>query len=61
MTVAPFTYVTGMMATLFGWIGWSELPDIGSGVGAVLIIGACVSLSLQGKLPNPWKLKMPKN
>jgi drug/metabolite transporter (DMT)-like permease len=59
VTVAPFTYVTVMMATLIGWIGWNELPDIGSGVGAILIISACISLSIQGKLPNPWKLKKP--
>jgi drug/metabolite transporter (DMT)-like permease len=60
VTVAPFTYVTVIIATLIGWIGWNELPDIGSGVGAILIISACLSLSFQGKLPNPWKLKKPK-
>ncbi len=59
VTVAPFTYVTVAMATLFGWLIWNELPDIGSSIGAVLIIGACMSLSVQGKLPNPWKLKKP--
>ena len=56
-SVAPFTYVTVMMATLIGLIGWNELPDIGSGVGAVFIITACLSLTFQGKLPNPWKIK----
>jgi len=60
VTVAPFTYVTVMMATLIGWIVWNELPDIGSSIGAVLIIGSCLSLTVQGKLPNPWKLKIPK-
>lgn len=60
VTVAPYTYVTVMMATLIGWVIWDELPDIGSSVGAVLIIGSCLSLSLQGKVPNPWKLKTPK-
>ncbi len=60
VTVAPFTYVTVVMATLIGWIGWNELPDIGSSIGAILIIGACLSLSFQGKLPNPWKLRKPK-
>lgn len=59
VTVAPFTYVTVVMATLIGWIGWNELPDIGSSFGAILIIGSCLSLSLQGKLPSPWKLKKP--
>ena len=59
VTVAPFTYVTVMMATIFGWIGWNELPDIGSSIGAVLIIGSCLSLIIQGKLPNPWKQKPP--
>ncbi len=60
VTVAPFTYVTVMMATLFGWIGWHELPDVGSSVGAILIIGSCLSLTIQGKLPNPWKQKPPE-
>lgn len=59
VTVAPFTYVTVMMATLFGWIGWNELPDISSSIGAILIIGSCLSLTIQGKLPNPWKQKPP--
>lgn len=60
VTVAPFTYVTVVMATLIGWLGWNELPDLGSSIGAVLIISACLSLSFQGKLPNPWKLRKPK-
>jgi len=59
VTVAPFTYVTVMMATIFGWVGWDELPDIGSSIGAILIIGSCLSLTIQGKLPNPWKQKTP--
>ncbi|MBL1141517.1 MAG: DMT family transporter [Proteobacteria bacterium] len=59
VTVAPFTYVTVVVATLIGWIGWEELPDIGSSIGTILIISACISLSFQGKLPNPWKLKKP--
>ena len=60
VSVAPFTYVTVIIATLIGWLVWNEVPDIGSGVGAVLIISACLSLSIRGKLPNPWKLKKPK-
>jgi drug/metabolite transporter (DMT)-like permease len=56
-TVSPFTYVTVLMATLFGWIGWNEVPDIGSGIGAIFIIGSCLSLTLQGKLPTAWKMK----
>jgi drug/metabolite transporter (DMT)-like permease len=60
VTIAPFTYITVVIATLIGWIGWNEFPDIGSGVGAILIISACLSLSIQGKLPNPWKLKKPE-
>jgi len=59
VTVAPYTYVTVMMATIFGWVGWNELPDIGSSIGAILIIGSCLSLTIQGKLPNPWKQKSP--
>lgn len=60
VTVAPFTYVTVIIVTLIGWLVWNELPDIGSGAGAILIISACLSLSIQGKLPNPWKFKKPK-
>jgi drug/metabolite transporter (DMT)-like permease len=60
VSVAPFTYVTVIIATLIAWLVWNEVPDIGSGVGAILIISACLSLSLQGKLPNPWKLKKPR-
>lgn len=60
VTVAPFTYVTVVVATLIGWFVWNELPDIGSSIGAVLIIGSCLSLTIQGKLPNPWKLKSPE-
>ena len=56
-TVSPFTYVTVLMATLFGWIGWNEVPDIGSGIGAIFIISSCLSLTLQGKLPTAWKMK----
>ena len=61
VTVAPFTYVTVVIATIIGWVGWNELPDLGSSIGAILIISACLSLSFQGKLPNPWKLKKPKS
>ena len=60
VTVAPFTYVTVMIATLIGWLVWDELPDIGSSFGAILIIGSCLSLSLHGKLPNPWKFRKPE-
>ena len=56
-TISPFTYVTVLMATLFGWIGWNEVPDIGSGIGAIFIISSCLSLTLQGKLPTAWKMK----
>lgn len=59
VTVAPFAYVSVALATLIGWLGWDEIPDVGFGLGAVLIAGACLSLSLQGRLPNPWKLKRP--
>lgn len=59
ITVAPFTYVTVVMATFIGWLGWRELPDIGSGIGAILITGACLSLLLKGKLPNPSKPGKP--
>jgi len=56
-TVSPFTYVTVLIATLFGWVGWNEIPDIGSGIGMIFIIGSCLFLTLQGKLPSAWKMK----
>ena len=56
-TVSPFTYVTVLIATLFGWIGWNEIPDIGSGIGAIFIISSCLFLTFQGKLPTAWKMK----
>ncbi|MAJ91068.1 MAG: hypothetical protein CMF40_02650 [Legionellales bacterium] len=56
-TVSPFTYITVLMATLFAWIGWNELPDISSGIGAIFIIGSCLFLTVQGQLPSAWKQK----
>lgn len=53
VTVAPFTYVTVIMTTLLGWLGWNELPDTGSSIGAILIIGSCTSLIIQSKSSNP--------
>lgn len=57
--VSPFTYATVVFATLLGWIGWQELPDIGSSIGALLVVVACLSITLKGKLPNPWAKKKP--
>ena len=53
VTVAPLTYVTVIMTTLLGWLGWNELPDAGSSIGAILIIGSCTSLIIQSKSSNP--------
>ncbi|MDB9751695.1 DMT family transporter [Gammaproteobacteria bacterium] len=52
VTVAPFTYVTVIMTTLLGWLGWNELPDTVSSIGAILIIGSCTSLIIQSKSSN---------
>lgn len=56
-TVAPFTYVTVIFATLIGWLGWGELPDISSAIGAVLISIACISLLFNGKFFMSWTSK----
>ncbi len=55
--VAPFTYVTVLVATLIGWFAWQELPDLGSSIGSILVMAACLCIIFQGKLPNPWKIK----
>ena len=52
VTVAPFTYVTVIMTTLLGWLGWNEFPDTVSSIGAILIIGSCTSLIIQSKSSN---------
>lgn len=57
--IAPFTYVTVLMATLIGWLGWNELPDIGSSIGAILVIISCLVITMQGKLLQVWKRKQP--
>ena len=53
--VAPFTYVTVVIATITAWLGWDELPDLGSSIGALLVISACLLITFQGKLPDPWQ------
>jgi len=57
--VSPFTYATVVFATLLGWFGWQELPDIGSSIGAILVVIACLGITFKGKLPNPWAKKSP--
>lgn len=57
--VSPFTYATVVFATLLGWIGWQELPDMGSSIGALFVVIACLGITLKGKLPNPWTKKSP--
>lgn len=39
-TVAPFEYVGLPMAVLWGWLIWSELPDLAVWAGMTLIIGS---------------------
>ncbi|WP_372570923.1 DMT family transporter [Ruegeria jejuensis] len=39
-TVSPFEYVGLPMAVFWGWLIWSELPDLEVWVGMVLIMGA---------------------
>jgi S-adenosylmethionine uptake transporter len=39
-TVAPFEYVLMPMAVFWGWLIWSELPDITVWIGMAMIVGA---------------------
>ena len=57
ISVAPFTYVTVVIATLIGWLVWNELPDVSSSIGALLVIVSCLVIIFQKKLPNPWLAK----
>lgn len=57
--VAPFSYVIVLVAAVIGWIGWQELPDPESVAGALLVVGACLSMTFHGLLPDPWKLPFP--
>ncbi len=43
--VAPFDYLRLLAATLFGVVLFAEIPDIWTGVGAVLIIGSALYLA----------------
>ena len=52
VTVAPFTYVTVVIAALLGWLGWNELPDTSSTIGTILIICSCLSLIIKYKSSN---------
>lgn len=43
--IGPFTYSTILFSVLFGWLFWSEKPNIAFGAGALLIIcGGIVAL-----------------
>lgn len=53
--VAPFSYTIVLIAAVVGWLGWNELPDGKSMLGAILVISACLAMMLQGKLPVLWK------
>ncbi len=39
-TVTPFEYSGMLWAVLFGWLFWSEIPDLAFYAGAALVIGA---------------------
>ena len=38
--VAPITYIGIVLATLWGWLFFGEWPDVWTGVGALVIVGA---------------------
>jgi len=57
--VAPFTYITVLAAGLIGWWIWNEIPDAGSSIGALLVIAACLVITLEGKPLIAWKKKPP--
>jgi drug/metabolite transporter (DMT)-like permease len=45
--VAPFDYTGLIWATLLGWIFWRETPDVLTSIGAVIIVGAGLSIILR--------------
>jgi drug/metabolite transporter (DMT)-like permease len=53
--VAPFSYVTVMLATLVAWMIWNELPDMGSMFGIVLVIVSCLMIGMQKKRSADWE------
>ena len=53
--IAPYSYTIVVIATLIGWIGWSELPSMSTVFGALIVIGACLAMSFSGKLPDAWR------
>lgn len=48
--VGPYTYSSVIFAALFGWLLWSESPDMSSLAGAVLIVIAGI-MTLRGGAP----------
>ena len=49
--VSPYSYSTVIFAAIFGWIFWSETPDIYTLVGASLIISAGVMTLQRRSMP----------
>ncbi len=49
--VSPYSYSTVIFAAIFGWIFWSETPDIYTLVGALLIISAGVMTLQRRTMP----------
>lgn len=54
--IAPFSYSIVVIATIIGWIGWQELPSHSAIIGALIVISACIVMTLQGKFPDAWRI-----
>ena len=49
--VSPFSYTTVIFAAVYGWLFWSELPDIYMYIGAVLVIIAGIMAKQSSSMP----------
>lgn len=49
--VGPYTYAAVIFAAIYGWIIWSERPDLFSAIGAVLVIIAGIMALQRKKFP----------
>jgi len=49
--VSPYSYTTVIFAAIYGWIFWSEIPDIYMYLGALLIIIAGIMTMQRRSMP----------
>ncbi len=49
--VSPYSYTTVIFAAIYGWVFWSETPDIYMYIGALLIISAGIMALQRQPMP----------